>query len=113
MLDLYDAQYLICDLYKNNFSFSKRRPHVLDPHVYPRISQRRIRPCSLATASWSEPGETATDEIRPRGVLDVGQLRYTVQEGRWTVQCQSVSKVDPEVIGMEAYPVSMRPASTD
>jgi hypothetical protein len=44
------------------------------PHVYPRISQSRTRPCSLATANCSELGEIATDEIRPRGVLDVGQF---------------------------------------
>lgn len=43
-----------------------------------------MRPCSLATANCSELGDTATAEIRPRGVFDVGQLRYTVQVGRWT-----------------------------
>jgi hypothetical protein len=49
---------------------------------YPLISQSRMRPCSLPTANCSELGEMATDEIRPKGVLDVGQLRYTVQDGR-------------------------------
>lgn len=49
---------------------------------YPRISHNRILPCSFATANNSELGETATAEIRPMGVFDVGQFRYTVQEGR-------------------------------
>lgn len=36
----------------------------------------------------AERGEKATAVIRPRGVDAVGQLRYTVQEGRWTVVIQ-------------------------
>lgn len=49
---------------------------------HPLISHNLIRPCSLPTANCSELGEIATDEMRPRGVFDVGQLRYTVHVGR-------------------------------
>lgn len=42
----------------------------------------RMPPCSLPTANCSEFGEIATEEMRPKGVLEVGQLRYTVQVGR-------------------------------
>ena len=53
--------------------------------THPRISQNRIFPCSLATASIRESGEIATAEMRPNGVLGVGQFLYTVQDGRCTV----------------------------
>lgn len=29
-----------------------------------------------------DSGDMATEEIRPNGVFDVGQFRYTVQDGR-------------------------------
>lgn len=49
-------------------------------------SQSLILPCSLATASNSEFGENAIEVILPRGVEEVGQFLYTVQDGRWTMQ---------------------------
>lgn len=60
------------------------REAYITPRLYPLISQSLIRPCSLPIANCSQLGEIATDEMRPNGVFEVGQLRYTVQDGRWT-----------------------------
>lgn len=58
---------------------------------HPRISQSLIFPCSLATASKSEPGLMARAVIFPRGVDEVGQFLYTVREGKCTKNHMSLA----------------------
>ena len=71
---LKDSIYKLVNKLKTSLSQQCYHPHIPSNIIYPLISQSRILPCSLATANCSELGEIATAEIRPNGVLDVGQF---------------------------------------
>ena len=59
---------------------------LFDSRPYSLISQSRILPCSLPTASNPPSGLSATLDTRPSAVRSVGQFLYTVQLGRCTMR---------------------------